>query len=66
LHDSTDNTAEKDSPPNLTITSFEVIDEVKSALEQACPNTVSCANIVALAVWDSVSFQISIELNLST
>jgi len=49
------NQAEKEAGPNQTVRGFEFIDEMKKVLETVCPNTVSCADIIALATRDAVA-----------
>ncbi|KAK0600311.1 hypothetical protein LWI29_013716 [Acer saccharum] len=47
--------SEKAAGPNLTVRGFELIDKVKKAVEEACPSTVSCSDIIAVATRDAVA-----------
>ena len=54
------NQSEKDARPNQTLGGFEAIDDIKAQVEKACPGIVSCADILALAARDAVSFPVSL------
>ncbi|XP_042518629.1 peroxidase 57-like [Macadamia integrifolia] len=47
-------TTEKKAPPNLTVKGFDIIDKVKSAVEEHCPGVVSCADILIMAAREAV------------
>lgn len=47
---------EKLSLSNInSLRSYEVVDEIKEALESACPRIVSCADIIIMASRDAVA-----------
>jgi hypothetical protein len=49
-------TSETASSANFGIRRLDIIDGVKLVLEEACPNTVSCADIIAIAGREAVAF----------
>ncbi|KAH7838916.1 hypothetical protein Vadar_032665 [Vaccinium darrowii] len=47
--------SEKGEVPNLSVAGYDVVDNIKTALENVCPGVVSCADILAIASQISVS-----------
>ncbi|XP_021853134.2 peroxidase 57-like [Spinacia oleracea] len=67
LIDSTSNNqAEKVAGANFGLREFELIDKIKSSLEAKCPQTVSCADIIALATRDAVGLAGGPKYNVPT
>ncbi|XVE52244.1 hypothetical protein DITRI_Ditri02bG0107500 [Diplodiscus trichospermus] len=55
LDDTSTFTGEKNAVPNRnSARGFNVVDDIKSAVENVCPGVVSCADILAIAARDSV------------
>ena len=55
LDDAPGFTGEKTAQPNKnSLRGFELVDDIKAQLEDACKQTVSCADILAVAARDSV------------
>ncbi|XP_062233947.1 peroxidase 1-like [Phragmites australis] len=54
LNSTEGNAAEMDADPNKSLRGFGSVERVKAKLEAACPNTVSCADVLALMARDAV------------
>ncbi|XP_028766848.1 peroxidase 57-like [Neltuma alba] len=58
--------SEKQAGPNINLEGFDLIDEIKAAVEKACPSTVSCADIITLATRDAVALAGGPRYNIPT
>ncbi|KAL6909867.1 hypothetical protein ACP4OV_001526 [Aristida adscensionis] len=54
LNSTEGNLAERDAKPNLSLRGFGSVERVKAKLEAACPNTVSCADVLTIMARDAV------------
>ncbi|KAI5079363.1 hypothetical protein GOP47_0004842 [Adiantum capillus-veneris] len=51
-----DGTSEMQSGGNLGVRRLDIIDTLKARVEASCPETVSCADIIAMAARDAIAF----------
>ena len=66
LDDSANITSEKNAVPNRnSVRGFEVIDSIKSAVENSCPSVVSCADILTIAATEAVCLVLLHDLSCS-
>lgn len=56
--------SELEAPGNQGIQGLNIVDDIKSAVEKACPRTVSCADILTIASKESVVLVSCISLKL--
>lgn len=68
LDDTPSFSGEKTALPNLnSIRGFEVVNEIKAAVDKACNRPViSCADILAVAARDSVAIVSAIQIKFSS
>ena len=46
---------EKEAPANLGLAAFDLLEEIKAAVERRCPDVVSCSDILVYAARDAAS-----------
>ncbi|KAL3675551.1 hypothetical protein R1sor_025499 [Riccia sorocarpa] len=55
LNSTSTNSAEREAHVNFGLRGLKEVDEIKAALEYACPGVVSCADLLILAARDATS-----------